>query len=125
MPLSAWWQGAHAAPEALAELARLSLQEPVWAAAGIAEPERFFTMLEQQGLRLHRCPLPDHAELATPPWPDTAQHVVLTEKDAVKLPSPAPGGPSLWVVTLAFQLPDTLTDAMRRAWPGRERSCPP
>jgi tetraacyldisaccharide 4'-kinase len=123
--LNDWWQGAPARLDALNRLAQQSQHTPVWAAAGIAEPERFFNMLEQQGIQLHRCPLPDHADLATLPWPATAGQVLITEKDAVKLPPAPPGGPGIWVVALDFQLPDTLTDVLSKALastqPGRHR----
>lgn len=65
----------------LSELAGKS----VHAVAGIAHPERFFKYLEQQGIKVLRHPLRDHARLS-----DTDVHfdddldVVVTEKDAVK-----------------------------------------
>ena len=57
----------------------------VHATAGIARPERFFTLLEAHGLRLIRHPFPDHhpyraGDIDFPgPLP-----IVMTEKDAVK-----------------------------------------
>ena len=57
----------------------------VLAAAGIAVPRRFFEALEAQGLKLIRCPLPDHHHFETLPWPESTTRVVVTEKDAVKL----------------------------------------
>ena len=63
LPLSAWWAGEPVQPGALPWLASASQQRPVLAAAGLAEPERFFAMLEAAGVRLQRCPLPDHAPM--------------------------------------------------------------
>lgn len=67
----------------LAELAK----KPLAAVAAIAQPERFFAMLRDQGLTLaHTVSLPDHFDFAgwTPPFGSGIQ-VVCTEKDAVKL----------------------------------------
>lgn len=77
------------------------------AAAGIAAPERFFTMLEAAGLRITRLPLPDHHDFAQLPWPADAGDVFITEKDAIKLQHVARTEPttSLWVVGLDFVLP--------------------
>lgn len=85
-----WWAGAPPSPlgsegltlpQALLE----SDKDKVWAVAGIAQPERFFKPLRQAGLRFRRCPLKDHDPMKVLPWPPSARHVVLTEKDAVKL----------------------------------------
>ncbi|TAN27854.1 MAG: tetraacyldisaccharide 4'-kinase [Castellaniella sp.] len=68
------------------------------AAAGIGQPERFFTMLRAAGLELSRTlRLPDHGHLTSGQilgWPDTP--ILITPKDAVKC-SP-PHDPRLWVV---------------------------
>lgn len=101
VPLEAWWAGEAADPEAWARLAG----RPVWAAAGLARPEPFFAMLEAQGLKLHRLPLPDHARFIPLPWPADAQDVVVTEKDAVKLQSGRCGSARVWVATLDFDVP--------------------
>ena len=100
-PLAAWWAGEAADPCAWAQLAG----RPVWAAAGLARPEPFFTMLEAQGLQLHRLPLPDHASFSPLPWPADARDVVVTEKDAVKLQPGHCGGARVWVATLDFDVP--------------------
>ena len=59
----------------------------LWAVAGIARPEAFFSMLRSQGLPLARTvALPDHAGFDGPDWSATPNHtLVCTEKDAVKL----------------------------------------
>jgi tetraacyldisaccharide 4'-kinase len=81
----------------LAELA----QHPVTAIAGIAHPERFFSMLEARGLTLsQRCALPDHYDFAdwNPPSGSPA-FLVCTAKDAVKLWKTHP---QAWAVPLEF-----------------------
>jgi tetraacyldisaccharide 4'-kinase len=81
----------------LAELAK----QPVIAVAGIARPERFFSMLEARGLTLsRRCALPDHHDFADwqPPLGPPAL-LVCTAKDAVKLWQTHP---QAWAVPLEF-----------------------
>ena len=113
LPLADWWGGRAPSTDALDWLASLP---SVLAAAGMAEPERFFRMLESHGLRLRRLPLPDHAAFDPLPWPASEPVVVLTEKDAVKLPpSHLPEGQQVWVVTLDFRLPDALVEEVDRA----------
>ena len=90
----------------------------------MAAPQRFFTMLRSAGLTIEPLPLPDHYGFATPPWPAATRDVLLTEKDAVKLPpdadadADADARPRLWVVGLDFRLPDdfvaALLDNLRR-----------
>lgn len=89
----------------------------VLAAAGIGHPERFFSMLEQAGLVVERWPLADHAPLSPRPWPADTPCVVMTEKDAVKLPSSALSpseATALHVATLDFELPDSTVDALEQ-----------
>ncbi len=78
----------------------------IWAVAGIAQPDRFFDALEALGIHAVRCPLADHAQLDALPWPPTARHVVMTEKDAVKInpEQVARHSPDtqLWVAALDF-----------------------
>lgn len=99
-PLAAWWAGQPAAPETL-----LTLQgrPGLVACAGVARPQRFFDMLAGAGIDAQRLPLPDHADFATLPWPQDATGVLLTEKDAVKLPPERVGAMPVWVVTLDFE----------------------
>ena len=77
------------------------------AVAGIAAPERFFTMLEAAGLSITRLPLPDHHGFALLPWAADAGDVFITEKDAIKLQHVAgtQTSTSVWVVGLDFVLP--------------------
>lgn len=85
------------------------------AVAGIGHPERFFAMLEAEGLDIERWPLPDHAPLSPPPWPADGMPLILTEKDAVKLPpgagGTAPGVPVV-VATLDLSLPEVCVDEL-------------
>lgn len=111
--LADWWAGLPPSAQALQALAA---EPDLLAAAGLAEPERFFTMLRTQGLNCRGLPLPDHARLDTLPWPTTERTVLLTEKDAVKLaPVRVPAGQTVWVVALDFQLPRALVDEIDQA----------
>lgn len=104
--LDDWWRGVPASPALLQALAGRA----VVAAAGLAQPERFFAMLREAQMLVTPLPLPDHHHFATLPWPPGTADVLLTEKDAVKLrPSrlgePAPGAARtrVWVVALDFE----------------------
>jgi tetraacyldisaccharide 4'-kinase len=112
--LDDWWAGIPPSPEALAALRG----HRVVAAAGMAAPQRFFAMLEAAGLAIDPLPLPDHYAFGTPPWPADATDVLVTEKDAVKLPPAADAQSRLWVVGLDFRLPDgfvaNLLDNLQR-----------
>lgn len=98
--LDAWWRGEPATAGALQALRGT----PVVAAAGVANPDRFFAMLRQADLAIQPLPLPDHHAYTTLPWPADTQDVVLTEKDAVKLDPAAMGHTRVWVATLDFQV---------------------
>ncbi|MES2072514.1 MAG: tetraacyldisaccharide 4'-kinase [Pseudomonadota bacterium] len=55
------------------------------AAAGIGNPERFFTMLRSAGLQITTLPLPDHYDFAGHSFSALqADMILITEKDAVK-----------------------------------------
>ena len=115
--LADWASGAAATPAALAALRG----RPLLAAAGIGDPERFFAMLEAEGLAIARLPLADHAAFDTLPWPAETADVIVTEKDAVKLAGRALGRTRVWVATLDFGLPDALARALRDALPAATR----
>jgi tetraacyldisaccharide 4'-kinase len=120
-PLAAWWRGD------LAEARPLSAMQghTVLAAAGLAAPEKFFTMLEASGLVLDRLPLPDHASFEPLPWPATlALDVLVTEKDAVKLQPGRPGTERVWVVPLDFTLPAELVRELTHLLPNLPPSPP-
>jgi tetraacyldisaccharide 4'-kinase len=109
--LQDWWRGERATPEAWHELRGRT----VWAVAGMAHPEKFFSMLRAQGLLLRELPLPDHHPYHALPWPADAQHVVLTEKDAVKLrPADVAAGSTsrVWVAPLDLHLPAASLEPM-------------
>jgi len=99
VPLAAWWAGETASMDALLALRG---RPGLVACAGIARPQRFFDMLAGLGLGFEPLPLPDHADFTTLPWPADAAGVLLTEKDAVKLPPERVGATPAWVVTLDF-----------------------
>ena len=102
--LADWWAGRAATMTCLATLS--ASPTPVLAAAGVSQPERFFSMLRAAGLEITPLPLPDHHDYTTLPWPADATDVVVTEKDAVKLRPErlAAQGAStrIWVAPLDF-----------------------
>ena len=106
--LQDWWRGA---PATLAALQALR-GRPLLAAAGMAVPERFFTMLRNAGLQFSALPLPDHHAFEQLPWPADTPDVLVTEKDAVKLPREAVGLTRIWVVALDFRLPEDFSTAV-------------
>ncbi|XHS76981.1 tetraacyldisaccharide 4'-kinase [Burkholderiaceae bacterium UC74_6] len=107
--LDGWWRGE---PAQLATLHALRGQ-PLVAAAGMAQPQRFFDMLSEQGLSFTPVPLSDHHDFAALPWPAGTQHVLITEKDAVKLRPDRLGKTQAWVVALDFQ-PDPEFERLLR-----------
>ena len=115
MPIEAWARGDAASRETLVALGG----QPLLAAAGIGDPERFFAMLEVEGLAIARLPLPDHADFDTLPWPADTPAVIVTEKDAVKLAGRPLGDTRVWVATLDFSLPHDLAHALQAALPAR------
>jgi tetraacyldisaccharide 4'-kinase len=100
LPLASWWAGE---PVNHTRWQRLKT-DAVLAVAGIASPQRFFTQLHNMGLqRLSTLPLPDHAAWDTLPWSAGVADVVITEKDAVKLPTGRDLGTTrVWVAPLDF-----------------------
>ena len=111
LPLAAWWQGQ--AP-ASGDGGWPALRgRRLLAAAGLARPEAFFAMLEAQGLQIDRLPLRDHHPLIPRPWPADTPALIVTEKDAVKLPPDAVGQTQVWVATLDFQPEPGFAAALR------------
>lgn len=104
--LADWWEGVMPAADSLAALR----DKDVVAVAGLAQPQRFFSMLRAEGLRARELPLTDHADFATLPWPTDAANVIVTEKDAVKLPPSRRMGTRVWVARLDFT-PEPAFDA--------------
>jgi tetraacyldisaccharide 4'-kinase len=79
---------------------------PVHAVAGIGHPERFFALLEAQGLEVQRHPLPDHGEI--PPGllaPADGRPVLMTSKDAMRCRGRA-GAAGAWEVPVGATLQD-------------------
>lgn len=112
-PLAGWVAG-----DGRSALPLLSLRgRPLLAAAGLAAPEKFFTMLEQAGLAVTRLPLPDHHDYATLPWPVGTAEVVTTEKDAVKIDPAHVGATQVWVVPLDLTLPAALVGELTTRLP--------
>lgn len=77
---------------------------PVHAIAGIGDPERFFTMLEQHGVQVVRHPLADHAPV--PPAllaPPDGFPVLMTSKDAARC-ARQPAATACWQVPVAARL---------------------
>jgi tetraacyldisaccharide 4'-kinase len=106
--LQDWWRGVPASLQALQALRG----HPLLAAAGMAVPERFFAMLRDAGLQPSALPLPDHHAFEQLPWPADTPDVLVTEKDAVKLPRGPTGATRIWVVALDFQLPRDFCTAV-------------
>lgn len=113
VPLADWWAGRPPVDGSLQALRG----RPVLAAAGLAAPEKFFRMLEAQGLTIRRLPLADHARLEPRPWQSDEAIVLVTEKDAVKLPADARDAAAIHVVTLDFELPEAALAALRALLP--------
>lgn len=97
--LADWWAGQ---PAQMETLLALRDRPGLLAVAGVARPQRFFDMLAGLGLQFDTLALPDHAGFDALPWPADTAAVVLTEKDAVKLPPERVGALPVWVVALDF-----------------------
>ena len=113
LPLADWWAGR--SPPADGGWAALP-PGPLLAAAGLARPEPFFVMLEAAGLHIQRLPLADHHPMQPLPWPADTADVIVTEKDAVKLPPGSTGSSGrtrVWVAPLDFQPEPAFAEALR------------
>ncbi len=113
--LADWWRGIAPDPGALAALRG----RPLLAAAGLAQPQRFFSMLREQGLHISEHPLPDHHPFAALDWPAGTADVVLTEKDAVKIRPERAGTARVWVAALDFRLPAAFEQELLALLPPR------
>jgi tetraacyldisaccharide 4'-kinase len=74
----------------------------VHAHAAIGNPQRFFAMLAAAGCVVEEHAWPDHAHIPMENLRCAADPVLITEKDAVKLPRPAPAG--IWVVNVDLDM---------------------
>jgi tetraacyldisaccharide 4'-kinase len=100
------------APRAIA-LASLA-GRVVHAVAGIGRPERFFRMLEAQGIVVHRHPYPDHHDFDGSEFAfGDDLPVLVTEKDAVKCARYA--DPRMLVVPVEADLPAAFLDSLNGA----------
>jgi tetraacyldisaccharide 4'-kinase len=109
--LQFWWRGARADGSTWAQLrGRRAV-----ACAGTAAPQRFFSMLQAQGLTIEPMALPDHARFATLPWPSDATDAIVTEKDAVKIRPERVGSTRVWVAPLDFTI-DAQVGAALAQW---------
>lgn len=114
--LADWWAGAAPDAQCLDQLR----PRPLLAVAGIARPVRFFALLRESGLRIEELALPDHYPFDALPWPTPMQDVILTEKDAVKLPPGTPlGATRVWVATLDLGLTPECEQALLQLLPAR------
>lgn len=111
--LAGWWLGQRADPNGWQTLRG----RRVVACAGTAVPQRFFAMLQAQGLAFESLPMPDHADYGRLPWPDDTRDVVITEKDAVKIRPERVGSTQVWVAPLDFAFDDAVGQALRRWLP--------
>ena len=125
VPLADWWQGRKPAVDSWQALRG----RPLLAVAAMAVPERFFDMLRDEGLDLAATrALPDHDAFDTLPWRDGTPDVVLTEKDAVKLPPERvpqhEGATRVWVVPLDFEPEVAFAAALKRHFPHPPKAQP-
>ena len=111
--LARWWQGQRADPQGWQALRG----RRVVACAGTAVPQRFFSMLQAQGLDFEPLAMPDHADYSRLPWPEGTPDVVLTEKDAVKIRPERAGRTQVWVAPLDFGLDDAVGQTLKRWLP--------
>ncbi len=87
--------------------------QEVHAVAGIGNPERFFRMLERQGLQVVRHAFPDHHHFRRSDFDfDRALPIVMTEKDAVKCA--CLGLPEAFMVPIEVELPDGFADLLHK-----------
>jgi tetraacyldisaccharide 4'-kinase len=118
LPLADWWQGHAPLPDSWQGLHG----RPLLAAAGVAAPERFFDMLRDEGLTLSVTrALADHDPYVALPWREDTPDVVITEKDAVKLPLQRTQGTEsatrIWVVPLDLEPDVAFAAAIKRHFP--------
>jgi tetraacyldisaccharide 4'-kinase len=115
-PLQDWW---HSRPASATLAPDQTRPQAACAVAGIAHPQRFFDALARQGFAVEGIALDDHADFATLPWPASARDVIVTEKDAVKLPPERVAaerpGCRVWVAALDFRPEDSFWAAVDAA----------
>lgn len=95
----------------LAEFCRQSATQSVTAAAGIGNPQRFFSSLQQAGLRFTGLALPDHHIYTADSFAGLQTDLILiTEKDAVKCRQieALKNDARIWVLPVSAQLEATF-----------------
>ena len=81
------------------------------AAAGIANPQRFFDTLKKVGLKFHRMPLDDHYAYHHNPFKErTSEAILLTEKDGIKCRRFDES--RMWAVPITATIDRALIDAI-------------
>jgi tetraacyldisaccharide 4'-kinase len=83
----------------------------ITAAAGIGNPERFFSMLRAAGVVFDALPLADHYDFSDNPFVGCdAEIILITEKDAVKCKQIdlLKNDPRLWVVPVTARIDEAL-----------------
>jgi tetraacyldisaccharide 4'-kinase len=102
--LGEWWSGLSG------DAGSQPPRDGAWAVAGIAHPPKFFAQLATMGFNTRPVACDDHDPYTTLPWPEGIAHVIVTEKDAVKMKpervSQERPGTQVWVAALDFR-PDT------------------
>lgn len=94
----------------------------IWAAAGIGNPARFFSMLEKAGVKASTLALPDHYDFADNPFANIEADIILiTEKDAVKCTQidMLKNDPRLWVVPVTARIDRVLAEQIVEKCRGR------
>lgn len=112
-PYAEWRAGAAPSDEHWASLRGRRVR----AAAGIAAPEKFFNLLRDQDLEIRPLPLPDHHAFESLPWGHDVADVIVTEKDAVKLPPTLEGPTQVWVAPLDLECDLGFAAAIKRLFP--------
>lgn len=83
---------------------------PIYALAGIGNPERFYQTLRSHGIALEPLPVGDHGVLSDAHWQAlteksaTARPLLLTEKDAIKYST----SENVWTVPVSADVSDAL-----------------
>jgi tetraacyldisaccharide 4'-kinase len=92
-------------------LGPLSPGEPVYALAGIGQPQQFFESLRRAGFELQTRVFADHHNYRSGDFADLADKpILMTEKDAVKCAEFA--GQNAWYLRINARLPETLLEAV-------------
>ena len=93
------------------------------ALTALGQPDQFFNSLESLGLTSVNCAFPDHYTLTKEDLDAiTADIIIITEKDAVKIPSLA--DERLWVLVIDAVIPDSLVATLvTRFQSAREDAC--